>query len=182
MPRFLHAVALGIVGAGIVHIAILFLLPQMSPRDAWSRLTETADLYTVAPYSVASPIGGQTGGLDPFFKVVACRFDLNDGIAHIFRDRKVPFWSASVYDRSGQNLYSLNDRTAKDGVLDIVVLTPAQMVDMRKSPVEELEDAVLVEAPITEGMIVIRSFLPDDSWNSDITDFLSSVECTAQAI
>lgn len=182
MLRFVYAIVLGLLGAGIAHIAILFLLPQMSPRDAWSRLEQTAGLYTVTPYAVETPIGGQTGTADPFFKAVACRFDLSDGIAHIFRDQKAPFWSASVYDRSGQNLYSLNDRTAKDGILDIVVLTPTQMVDMRKSPVEELENAVFVEAPITEGMIVVRSFLPDESWTRDVAGFLSAIECAAQPI
>ena len=45
---------------------------------------------------------------------------------------RCPFWSVSVYDRSGQNIYSFNDRTPPDGNLDFVVLTPAQMIELRK--------------------------------------------------
>jgi uncharacterized membrane protein len=182
MRKLLYAIVVGLIGAGIAHIVILFLLPQMSPRDAWSRLAESTDLYATTPYQVASPVGGQAGVADPYFRAVACRFDLSDGVTRIFRDGKVPFWSASVYDRNGQNIYSLSDRTANDGVLDIVVLTPAQMVDMRKSPLEELQDSVFVEAPITEGMVVIRSFVPDESWNSIITGFLGAIDCSAQPI
>ena len=44
----------------------------------------------------------------------------------------VPFWSVSVYDRSGHNIYSFNDHTATGGKLDSVVLTPAQMIEVRK--------------------------------------------------
>jgi len=38
VARLLYAVVLGLVGAAIVHIAVLFLLPRLSERDAWSRL------------------------------------------------------------------------------------------------------------------------------------------------
>ena len=38
----------------------------------------------------------------------------------------------SIYDRSGRNIYSFNDRTAMEGELDVVVVTPLQMVELRK--------------------------------------------------
>ena len=39
---------------------------------------------------------------------------LEEGVVRIDNAGKVPYWSASVYDRSGQNIYSFNDRTATD--------------------------------------------------------------------
>ena len=178
--RLLHAALLGLIGAGIVHIVILFLLPDMSPRDAWSRLAGQADTYQVSTYAADSAISGPAGVADPFFQAVACRFDLADGVTHVHREGRVPYWSASVYDRGGRNLYSLNDRSATDGQLDLVVLTPDQMVDMRKSPLEELENAIFVEAPIGEGIVVIRGFAPDGSWARTVSDYLNAIECVAQ--
>ena len=130
--------------------------------------------------SPESDLAGTAGIADPFFQAVACRFDLSQGVAHLQREGNVPFWSASVYDRSGQNIYSLNDRSAKDGQLDLVVLTPAQMVDMRKSPLEELQSAVFVEAPITEGIVVVRGFAPDGTWAPAVADYLGGIECVAE--
>ena len=69
---------------------------------------------------------------DPFFRASACRFDLQDGPVRLKADGTVPFWSASIYDRGGQNVYNFNDRTAAGGELDFVVVTPAQMIEMRK--------------------------------------------------
>ena len=178
--KLLHATLLGLIGAGIVHIVILFLLPDMSPRDAWSRLARQAETYQISTYAADSVISGPAGVADPFFQAVACRFDLTDGVTHVHREGRVPYWSASVYDRGGRNLYSLNDRSATDGQLDLVVLTPDQMVDMRKSPVEELQNAIFVEAPISEGIVVIRGFAPDGSWARTVSEYLNAIECVAQ--
>lgn len=182
MFRLVHAVILGLIGAGVVHIVVLFLMPEMSPRDAWSRLAEDGGLYAMTPYHSDSSLAGQSGVADPYFQAAACRFDLTDGIIHLAQDRAVPFWSASVYDRQGHNIYSLNDRTAQNGLLDLVVLTPGQMVDLRKSPLQEMEQAIFVETPITEGIIVVRGFQPDESWNRQVSEFLGGLDCAAEPI
>jgi uncharacterized membrane protein len=42
MLRLFYILLIGIVGAGIVHIAVLLLLPQFSERDAWSSRSDAA--------------------------------------------------------------------------------------------------------------------------------------------
>ena len=152
MRRLLYALLLGLVGAGIVHIVVLLLLPTLSERDAWSRLAECGRplrrdagrrLRTAAPPVVEAP--------DPLFRAVACRFDLEDGPVWLRAEGTVPFWSASVYDRSGQNVYNFNDRTAAGAALDFVVVTSAQMIEMRKELPDELESSIFVEADIERG-------------------------------
>ena len=92
----------------------------------------------------------------------------------------VPYWSASVYDRAGKNLYSFNDRSARDKALDIVVLTPAQMLEVRKEVPEELGQSVFVESSEEEGVTVIRAFIPDESWGPSVDAFLDSLRCQPQ--
>src|SRR5690606_14380124 len=108
------------------------LLPDFSQRDAWSRLSMVSDLYRVVPLDTLT--GGEPviRSDDPLFQAAACRFDLTDGLVQISTPGNVPYWSVSIYDRAGQNVYSFNDRTAEGRVLDFVVLTPAQMLEVRK--------------------------------------------------
>lgn len=179
-PAVAYALLLGVVGAGIVHIAILLLLPLFSERDAWSRLATAADLYIM---TAADGSDGKTPTVeapDPFFRASACRFDLQDGPVRLKADGSVPFWSASIYDRGGQNVYNFNDRSATDGVLDFVIVTPAQMIDMRKDLPAELESSVFVEADVDEGIVVVRAFAPDDSWGRTIATYLGSIACAPQ--
>jgi uncharacterized membrane protein len=178
--RFLYAILLGLVGAGIVHIAVLLLLPTLTERDAWSRLADAADLYVVTPADGSDGAQPVVEVPDPLFRAVACRFDLEDGPVRLKADGSVPFWSASIYGRSGDNLYNFNDRTATGGALDFVVVTPTQMIEMRKELPAELESSIFVEVDVDEGIVVLRSFVPDESWRSIVSTYLKSTACTTQ--
>jgi uncharacterized membrane protein len=180
MLRLAYAALLGVVGAGIVHVAVLLLLPAFTERDAWTRLARAADLYTVTPADGSGGAQPVVEVPDPLFRAVTCRFDLDDGPIRLTAEGSVPFWSASIYDRSGQNVYNFNDHTAAGGALDFVIVTPEQMIEMRKDLPPELESSVFVEADIAEGMVVIRSFVPGQSWNATVSAYLKSISCTPQ--
>jgi uncharacterized membrane protein len=180
MRRLLHAILLGLLGAGIVHIVVLLLVPEFSERDAWSRLAMASDFYKMTRLDAEAGGAPVVKSVDPLFYAAACRFDLSDGMVRVKAPGNVPFWSVSVYDRNGHNVYSFNDHSATGGVLDAVVLTPAQMIEVRKDLPEELQGAIFVEAPIDEGIFVIRSFVPDDSWKPVVSRFLEQSSCDLQ--
>ncbi|RWO08592.1 MAG: DUF1254 domain-containing protein [Mesorhizobium sp.] len=180
MRRLLHAILLGLLGAGIVHIIVLLLAPEFSERNAWSRLAMASNLYRMTRLDAEAGGTPVVKSVDPLFYAAACRFDLSDGMVRVKAPGNVPFWSVSVYDRSGHNIYSFNDHTATGRVLDSIVLTPAQMIEIRKDLPEELQGAIFVEAPIDEGMFVIRSFVPDDSWKPTVSRFLEQSSCELQ--
>ena len=180
MLRILYALLLGLLGAGIVHIAVLLLLPSLSDRDAWSRLSAAGEPYTFIPVGSEAAGAALVTSADPHFQAVACRFDLSDGVVHVEAAGNVPFWSVSVYNRSGQNIYSYNDRTAAEGELDLILATPAQAVALRRSLPDELEQSVIVEMGAEQGMIALRSFIPDESWRSRVEAYLADASCTSR--
>jgi len=177
MTRLLYAILVGLVGAGVVHAIVLLLVPHYSERDAWAQLAANSDYYHFTRMSGedAPPI---VRGVDPFFDAVACRFDLSEGVVHVKAAGHVPFWSVSVYNRRGQNIYSLNDRAQTLGDLDLVLVTPAQMIELRKSVPGEFEKSVFVEADVGQGIVAVRSFVPDDTWKNTISDYLNHASCT----
>ena len=99
---------------------------------------------------------------------------------HIRAPGNVPFWSVSIYNRGGQNVYSFNDRATDNGALDFVVLTSAQMIEVRKQVPEDFQRAIFVEAPIGEGIVVVRSFVPDPTWEETTSEFLARIACTKE--
>lgn len=177
MARLVYALALGLVGAGIVHIIVLLLVPTYSERDAWSVLSQHANFYRpvrLDPHG-APPL---IGSLDPLVDAVACRFDLNDGVTQVHSDETVPYWSVSIHDRTGLNIYSLNDTSSAQGRFDFVIATPAQMIALRNAMPPELEDSVFIEADVAEGIVVVRTFAPDETWEPAISSWLRGVDCT----
>lgn len=177
MLRFVYAALVGLIGAGIVHIVVVLLVPGFSDNDAWSRLAAVADLNRVVRLNAEKGRQLSVGPIDPLFSAAACRFDLEDGAIHVQADGAIPYWSASVYDRDGRNVYSFNDRTSAAGALDFVVLTSAQLVEIRKDLPEEFEQSVFVETPVDEGIVVVRIFVPDKSWAQLASRFIASMGC-----
>ena len=177
MNRLFHAVVLGLLGAGIVHIAVLMMVQGFSVRDAWSVLSAQSNYYV---FTRLDPPGRAPliRSLDPLFDAVACRFDLSEGVVHIAGSGTVPYWSISVYDRAGRNIFSFNDRSSTQGTVDFVVATPVQMVALRNALPADFDRSVFVEADVDEGIAVVRAFAPDPSWEPTVASYLESLDCT----
>lgn len=176
MGSFLRALLVGIVGAGIVHGAILLLIPHVTEADVWTRLEARADFYEVARIDPASGVN-MLHLPDPLFEAAACRIDLSEGIVHLHAEGTVPYWSMSIYDRSGQNIFSINDRTSSDNRLDFLVATSAQLTELRNTPADDLGTAVFVETNISEGIVVVRAFVPDATFEPGVSAYLAGLEC-----
>ena len=178
----LHTAALAVLIAVIVHIAIVLLVPRYAPVDAWAKLSAVTRPWNFTEIAVPAGAGGarppaiQTG-LDPRFGVVACRFDLAQGPVSIVGEGDVPFWSLAVFDRRGQNVYSLNDRTAISGRLDLIVLDTTQRAQLRENPVEGLDSSILVRTDMGEGFVLVRALAPDETWTPTVRAFLRGAIC-----
>lgn len=179
IARLAYAVIVGLVGAAIVHIAIVLMLPYYATNDAWTRLESAAPpLQTVRVDASSSP-SGMSAGTDPFFGAVACRFVLGQSPVRISAAVEAPFWSVSIYDRRGLNVYSINDRVAAGSSLDLILVTPAQRAALADDPQAELEHAILVELSEERGIAVLRAFVPDPSYEPVVDAMLSGVRCAA---
>lgn len=177
MARLIYALVLGVIGAGIIHIIVLLLVPGYSQRDAWAILSEQANFYHTVRLDPpqAAPL---IGSLDPLFDAVACRFDLQDGVMRLHGQGPTPYWSISIHDRAGLNIFSVNDGSSPQARLDFVVATPTQMITLRNAMPHELAEAIFIEADIDEGIAVVRTFIPDASWEPGIVDWLHEIRCT----
>lgn len=176
----LHVAALTLVVAGIVHIAVVMLVPAQAKRDAFSRLNAFAPSWKFT--RIAGPnTPVRLPALDPRFGVVACPFDLSRAPLSVRAEGEVPFWSVSVYDRRGRSVYSFNDRSfaglATEGRLDIAVVTPVQRARLREAAPEAIDDAILVPVSAREGFVLMRAYAPDDTWWPAIDAFLKDAVC-----
>ncbi len=52
------------------------------------------------------------------------------------------------------------------------------MIELNKTKPAAAENSVLIEADMDEGFVVVRSFVPDGSWRSQVDAFLKSASCT----
>jgi len=174
--RAIYLVVMGLVLAGVVHIAIVLLIPQYGTRDAWAFLSSRTDLFAFTRLKV-NETGSTIAEVDPFFAYGVCRFDLDENGMKMTGPLTASFWTASVFDEDGAVVYSLNNRTAIDGRLDLLILNPLQTLEVRESESNVVETSVVIEAAIRRGFLIVRVLQPAESWETKNDEFFDSANC-----
>lgn len=181
MARLLYATIVGLVGAVLVHLAIVLMLPLLSANDVWRQILATTDTY----HPVRLDKEGNSveiaaaRSLDPMFAVIACRYDLADGPLRINAPGNGDFWSVVVFDDFGRIVFSANDRIVATDALDVVVAEPLQLRLLQQNPRAEMANSILTEASRPEGFVIVRAFRPDDTWEPAAEEFLRGIDCHA---
>ncbi len=175
--RYLYMLVCGLILAGIVHISVILLIPNYGSRDAWNIISKKNDMWIFSNLSGNADGANGLEDTDPYIKMGACTFNLDEAGLRLIGEETTGFWSVSVFDQGGSVIYSLNNNTAINNKLNLIVLNPIQMITLRESPAEEIENAVIIEADIGKGFVVLRKFQRDISEKDAVDGFLSKAKC-----
>lgn len=175
--RFLYMFVCGLILAGIVHISIILLIPNYGSRDAWNIISKRNDMWIFSSLSGDKDGSDTLEDTDPYIKMGACTFDLDEAGLRLIGKKTIGFWSVSVFDQGGSVIYSLNNNSAINNTLNLIVLNPIQMISLRETPSEDVEHAVIIEADIGKGFVVLRKFQRDISETDAVNEFLTNAKC-----
>ncbi len=174
--RLVYIVVAGCVLAGIIHVSIILLVPKYSTRDAWGFLSSRTDPYRFVRLA-RSETDPAIAEVDPFFNYGVCRFNLDESGLKMAGPQTNMFWSASVFDEQGTVIYSLNNRTAINNTLDLLIVNPLQTLALREAQPEWVEKSVVIETNISTGFVVIRVLEPNETFRADSDTFFQAIQC-----
>lgn len=177
MLKLIYAVITGLVGAGVVHIASLLLIPLVSDNDAWARLSKTTRPGVFTIIDPQAQIASSMRALDPNFVVGACQFSLENGPIVLNGEGKNDFWSLSIFNKRGENLFSLNDRTSDDGVLNMAIVTSLQFIEYKNELSSDLQNSIFAQIDTKVGFVILRAFVPNASEQQAVKEFVESSTC-----
>jgi uncharacterized membrane protein len=169
--------------AGAIHICAILLIPTFARTDGWSRLAAFAgeDRFVEIPVAGGGSAPG-VAGLDPLFVNGACRVQLSENPVALTVRARDRFWSLALYDRNGTIVFSLNDRTAVEGRLDMVVANAAQNARIKAAMRAGLQQSILVEAPSNDLIALLRLFAPTASAQAEARSILAEAECVPEEV
>lgn len=175
--RLLYLGLCTLVLAGIVHIAIVLLVPVFGKRDAARQIVAGTPLTQfVTKTATGKPVFADG---DPFFEVASCRFDLEEGGLAITGAETGVFWSLAVFNERGRVVYSLGRRSAIGNRLNMIIVDPVQMARLRQFDPDRIETSVVVETRQVRGYVVVRILRREVDKPQEINAFLESLSCEA---
>lgn len=174
----LHILA-GLILGGLAHVIIVLGVPFFAPRDAWMQISDLGPPLKMNVLPVAEPGQETLPLLDPALSHAVCRFDLESGAARLRARLPDTYWSVALFDRSGTNVYNLNDRAAEGRPIDMVIAGAADVARLRETPTAASMNAILIEWPTREGFALIRVFVPSGSLAPDVAAALAAASCEA---
>ncbi len=168
--------------AGIVHLAIVLILPQISTSHASARLSLQAPDNAL---EVLQPVGTEKDAprlplpfADPSVVTAICRFDLTNGPVRLRIPVGDNFLSVALLSPTGHVLLSITDRAATRRVLDMLLVTAEQQKqleaqDADDEPVQEIR----IRLARATGVALIRALAVRDTEKAPMATLLGRAVC-----
>ena len=151
-------VLLGVVLAGLIHIAAVLTLPTLAPKNAWARLVPLGPVNTMIQIPPASPDQEIIPMMAPDVRYAFCRFDLADGPVRLEAAIPNDLWLIAFYTPKGDNFYTVAGADMRRAQLDLIIAKADQPVaEAGVDAPEEADQVVVVTSPVEEGIAVIRA-------------------------
>lgn len=182
MIRFAVPIAAGLVLGGLVHIVSIFALPQLAQNDAYARLSRFGKTNEVVMIPSPTPFESVLPRLDPAFVFAACIFDLSKGPLAVSIPATPDLTSVAFYTRQGRVFYSLNDRAAARGTIDLQLMTGAQRALLAADENLTAADRLIIESPASQGIVFIRAFVREEGARPYIRNLLSGAKCATTGV
>ncbi|MGA2638113.1 DUF1254 domain-containing protein [Methylocella sp.] len=171
--------------AGLVHILAVFNLPKFERNGAFGRiaaLTKASGLTLlprVAPGAEWAPFS------DPALAQGACRFDLTHNPmrlrGEIDGDRML---TLSFRTPAGDIFYSMTDRAAQRGTIDVLLLT-ADQLETLEAETDEDEPApqeLRLVAPTTKGFVLVNALAAFPSGRIEAEQRVKAISCEPETV
>jgi uncharacterized membrane protein len=151
-------IAATLLVAAVVHGASVFYLPRFVMLRTMAGITKLAGINTImhAPPATSRSRGVVRPSPDLLYSI--CVYDLSaaDGAVRVStHDMPETYWSVSVFDADTNNFYVLNDRQAKTGAADFILMPRGKSAEASRLPV--------VAAPTNRGIVLLRTLVNDET-------------------
>lgn len=167
--------------AAFIHLTAVLSLPHLAPKSAWARVSAIADPNQMVVLPAASPAHQSLPLMAPDVRYALCRFNLDDGPVRFSTQILDGLWLITFYTPSGKNFYAITGRELKRDQIEIIISRKDELgFKAGASLLDEIEDLVVVDSPVKEGIAMIRAPLLGPSYIAQTEAALSRGTCSRQ--
>jgi uncharacterized membrane protein len=158
--------------AAVVHGASVLLLPRIIMMRTMAGLAKQVSVNTILHAPRPTWRSRRVVRPSPDLLYSICVYDLSaaGGAVRVStHDMPETYWSVSVFDADTNNFHALNDRQAKTGMADFLLMAPGTSAGSNRLPV--------VTAPTSSGIVLFRTLVNDEARIAEIDAARHNTAC-----
>jgi uncharacterized membrane protein len=168
-----------VILAALIHLAAVLSLPYLAPKNAWARVAALAEANRMVVLPPASPAHQSLPLMAPDVRYAVCRFNLENGPVRLSTQILDGLWLITFYTPGGENFYAITGRELRRNQIEIIISKANEIgVKAGASLLDEIEDLVVVDSPVKEGIAVIRAPLLGPSYEAETEAALQRGTCS----
>jgi uncharacterized membrane protein len=163
-----------LVLAIVVHAASVYLLPRFVMMRTMAAIARNTGVNAISHGQRPSSRSRGVVRPSPDLLYSTCIYDLaaaHGAVRVHAKDMPATYWSVSLFDADTNNFYVMNDRQAKGGAVDFLLIAPGTFVDGNRLPV--------VIAPTERGIVLFRTLINDETHIAQIDAARRHAGCEA---
>jgi len=150
--------------AAAVHLASVHAIPDLVMMRVLSVAAQRTGFNTMVHTARATARSRFVVRPSPDLFYSSCAYDLSTTPNHALRVHAsaMPdtYWSVSAFDARTNNFFVMNDRQARSGSVDIVIIAPGAYVGAAKVPV--------IVSPTLRGLVLFRTLINSETRLAEI--------------
>ena len=177
--------AIVLLVAGLTHLTAILLLPKVATRDAFDLLAGLASNDRMKIFAPARPGDTLIPFRDPATVQGLCVFDLRAGPVRLkTQTEEGQLLTLSFRTKEGRIFYSMTDRAALRGTIDIRLVTAAQLAEVADQDDEDdgLPEELRLVAPTLKGLVVATALIARPSERADAEKRVAAISCKQEPL
>ncbi len=168
--------------AGIVHILVVFNFAKLDGKSPMARLSALAKPGEMTLLPRASSGHEWAPFLDPALAQAACLFDLARAPARVSGEIDgARMLTLSFRTPSGDIFYSMTDRAAQRGRIDVLILTEDQLESLEAEGDDEAPRELRLVAPTKTGFVLVNALAAFPSERQQAEARVKAISCEPEA-
>ena len=172
--------------AALTHLVAILLLPDVATKDAYDVLAARFDhgggLVLLPP---SRPGDTLVPFRDPATALGLCFFDLTEGPTRVrLKTEEGRALTLSFRTPEGRVFYSMTDKAALNGAIDIRLVTDAQLKILEDGDDADqgISNELRLKSPSRKGFMVATALIARPSEAADAAERIRSISCALEAM
>lgn len=177
MRRFLFWAIAIVLLAAASHIVTSVFFPQLEREDTVATLMASSDVNQLTVIEDEAKMKDVLRGVPTDMAYAVCPYDISEKPISISAPLPGTYWSISIFEPSGRNIYTLNDTQVGTDHFAAVIMQGEAKTAAEEDASKREGGGIVIHTKETSGVVVIRAFIDDIASRKSARDALAATEC-----